>query len=513
MADFEFGIRPQTATATQRVEERPFILGLMADLSGEPAEPLAMVTERRFLAVDVDNVDDRMRAVGPRVAFEVANAVTGEGTIAVDLTFADLDDFGPAAVASKVELLSALRDGRARLAAMRSGKAESGASARELLGQAISDPLLVDAIAGSGPAPEVKQPEAEAEDRATPEAVSELERLLGRTVSSPPKPTTSPLQGLFEQAAAGTPGVSDQTEQTLGLLIDRIDELMGRQLDAILHHDAFRALEATWRGLHFLLERAETDDGLTLRVLNASKAELATMMEAGGMLGGNPLASRLKGEPYGALVGDYAFDHAAEDVALLRGLGEMASALGLSFIGGAAPSLLGLTTWRELSPDLDAFQVLADEAHAAWRELVDSEVSRSLILTMPRFLARLPYGRKTNPAEGLSAYQETAAVSDIGAFAWSNAAWAMAAVIASAASAEGWNATLTAGAESCQVGGLPCYAFTNRDGDSEIMCPTEVAMSVEFGTLLAKAGLAPLLHLKNTDRAVFVRVPTLGRRG
>lgn len=509
MADFEFAIRPQAAA--QRVAERPFILGVMADLSGEPAEPLAMVTERSFLAVDVDNVDERMRAARPRAAFEVANAVTGEGTVAVDLGFADLDDFGPGAVASKVELLSALRDGRARLAAMRSGGVKGGASARELLSQAISDPVLVDALAGAEVAPETPQAEATSEDKAQAEGLSDLERLLGQRVGSGPKPSASPLQGLFEQAAAGTPGVSEQAAQTLDLLLGRIDEVMGRQLDAILHHDAFRTLEATWRGLHFLLERAETDDELTVRVLNASKAELSTMMEAGGVLGGNPLAARLKGEPYGALVGDFYFDHASADVALLRGLGEMASALGLSFIGGAAPSLLGLTTWRELSPTLDAFQALQGEAHAGWRELVDSEVSVSLILTMPRYLARLPYGRATNPAERLSAYEETAAVGDPGAFVWSNAAWAMGAVIANAVSLEGWNATLTAGGEGCQVGGLPCYAFTNRDGDSEIMCPTEVAMSVDFGVLLAKVGLAPLLHLKNSDRAVFVRVPSLGR--
>ena len=247
-------------------------------------------------------------------------------------------------------------------------------------------------------------------------------------------------------------------------------------------------------------------------MLNASKAELASLFETGGLLGENPLALKLRGQPCGALVGDLYFSHAAGDVAILKGLGLLASSLGLPFIGGAAAGLFGLATWRELRPTLDAFHVLADDGHASWRELAESSVADRLLLAMPRFLARLPYGRKTNPAEGIE-YEEGAPVDDPSKFVWSNAAWAMAAVIASAVSVDGWDATITAGGEDGQVGGLPVYSFTDKDGDSEMMCPTEVSMTIEFGVLLAKAGLAPLLHLKNTDSAVFIRVPSLGSGG
>ncbi len=509
MSDFAFTFGP--SSSARRVEERPFALGVMADLSGSPAEPLEAVAARGFLAIDVDNFEARMRAARPRVAFAVPNAVTGEGTVAVDLTFAELEDFGPGVVASKVELLATLRDARARLVALRSTGTQGAAGVRELLSGVLSDPVLVDALAGPAPAPEPAAPEPEA----TPEAggSSDLERLLGQKMGAGPQRPASALQGIFDQAAAGTPQVSDQAAQAIDLLRDKLDSVMARQLDAILHHADFLALEGTWRGLNFLLENADTDDGLSIRVLNASKAELAALLDAGAMLGGSALASRLRGEPYGVLVCDYYFDHSAEDVALLRALGEAAATLGLPLVAGAAPSLFGLATWRALPATLDSFQRLAGEAYAGWRELVESPVASRLLLAMPRFLARLPYGRKTNPAEGLAAYEETAPVGDPSSFAWSNAAWAMAAVIASAVSIDGWDATITAGGEDCQVGGLPCHTFTNRDGDSEMMCPTELPMTVEFGVLLAKVGLAPLLHLKNTDRAVFVRVPSLGGRG
>ncbi len=503
MADFSFDFAP--AAAAERVAERPFYLGILADLSGGQSGG----ADQQFLVFDVDNVDDRMRAAAPQVAFEVANVVVGEGTLDVGLTFSELDDFGPGRVASQVPLLAALCEARTKLAAMRSRPpadlAKGVPEVHRLLTQVLPDPVLVDALAGTpAPEPEAEEPEpAEA-------GLSDFERLLGGKTGHEAAAPSSPLRGLFEQATAGTPQISDQASQTLALLLDRIDELVGKQLDAILHHDDFRRLEATWRGLHFVLESADTDDGLSIRVLNVSKAGLAAMLEAGDLLGVDPLTREMRGEPYGALAGDFYFDHCADDVALLGRLGRVVTALGVPFVGGAAAGLFGLATWRDLPPSLDVAATLEGDAYAGWRELVESPAAARLMLAMPRFLARLPYGPKTNPAEGI-AYAERAAVDDPGAFVWCNAAWAMAAVIANAVSFDGWGAAITAGGEDCMVDGLPVYAFTDRHGDSAMMCPTELPMTVELGALLAKAGLAPLVHLKNTDRAVFIRTPSLGR--
>ena len=93
----------------------PFVMGVMADLSGKPAEPLPPVAERKFLEIDVDNFDDRMKAMKPRVAFKVPNTLTGEGNLAVDITFESMDDFSPAAVARKVDALNKLLEARTQL--------------------------------------------------------------------------------------------------------------------------------------------------------------------------------------------------------------------------------------------------------------------------------------------------------------------------------------------------------------------------------------------------------------
>ena len=101
---------------SEKKVQLPFVVGVMSDLSGKPAEPLPAVADRKLLEVDVDNFDDRLKSIKPRVAFTVPNTLTGEGNLAVDITFESMDDFSPAAVAKKVDALSKLLDARTQLA-------------------------------------------------------------------------------------------------------------------------------------------------------------------------------------------------------------------------------------------------------------------------------------------------------------------------------------------------------------------------------------------------------------
>src|SRR6058998_4245197 len=100
----------------QKRVELPFVMGVMADLSGKPAEALPPVGERKFLEIDVDNFDDRLKACKPRVAFQVPNTLTGEGNLSVEMSFESMDDFSPAAVAGKVDALNRLLEARKQLA-------------------------------------------------------------------------------------------------------------------------------------------------------------------------------------------------------------------------------------------------------------------------------------------------------------------------------------------------------------------------------------------------------------
>jgi type VI secretion system protein ImpB len=137
----------------------PFVMGVLADLSGKPVDPLAPVVERKFLEFDTDNFDARMKAMKPRAAFSVPNSLTGEGNMNVDLTFESMDDFAPAAVARKVDALNKLLEARTQLSNLVTYMDGKG-GAEELLAKVMEDPALLKTLAAS----------KKAEDNATPSA-------------------------------------------------------------------------------------------------------------------------------------------------------------------------------------------------------------------------------------------------------------------------------------------------------------------------------------------------------
>jgi type VI secretion system protein ImpB len=135
----------------------PFVMGVMADLSGKPAEALPDVADRKFLEIDVDNFDDRLKSMKPRVAFQVPNTLTGEGNLSVDITFESMEDFSPAAVARKVDALRKLLDTRTQLANLLTYM-DGKSGAEELIAKVLKDPTLLQALAS---APQAKGEAAE----------------------------------------------------------------------------------------------------------------------------------------------------------------------------------------------------------------------------------------------------------------------------------------------------------------------------------------------------------------
>jgi type VI secretion system protein ImpB len=146
--------------------ELPFVMGVMADLSGKPAEELPVVDDRKFLEIDVDNFDERLKASKPRVAFSIPNTLTGEGNISVDLTFESLEDFSPAAVARKVESLNKLLTARTELSNLLTYM-DGKSGAEELVGKLLQDPELLKTLAAS---PKPEAPAASGEAAETPAA-------------------------------------------------------------------------------------------------------------------------------------------------------------------------------------------------------------------------------------------------------------------------------------------------------------------------------------------------------
>jgi type VI secretion system protein ImpC len=314
--------------------------------------------------------------------------------------------------------------------------------------------------------------------------------------------------------------ISDDAVKTLQGLIGEIDRLLSEQIDLILHHESFQRLEGAWRGLHYLVSNTETDEMLQLRVLNISKAELHRTLKwyKGAAWDQSPLFKRLYeeefgtlgGKPYGCVVGDFYFDHGATDVELLGELSKICAAAHAPFISAVAPSLFLMDSWQELSNPRDLGTLFTTAEHAAWRSLRDSEESRYIGLTLPRFLARLPYGASSDPVDEFD-FEEQMAGGDSSKFCWANAAYAMAVNINRSFKEHGWCSRIRGVESGGAVEGLPAHSFPTDDGGIDLKCPTEIAISDRREAELAKNGFMPLLHKKNTDLAAFIGAQSLQR--
>ncbi len=142
----------------------PFVMGVMADLSGKSEQALPPVADRKFLEVDVDNFDQRMQAIRPRVAFSVPNTITGDGNMNVDISFESMDDFSPDAIARKVEPLKKLLDARTQLAGLITAM-DGKDGAEQLIAKTLNDPDLLKSLAETS-----ESDEATAEEKAKVES-------------------------------------------------------------------------------------------------------------------------------------------------------------------------------------------------------------------------------------------------------------------------------------------------------------------------------------------------------
>ena len=369
------------------------------------------------------------------------------------------------------------------------------------------------------------EPETKKLEEAKPEAVleeSEFARLLEKEF----RPKTDrakeaieqAVRTLAEQALEATQLISEDAVRTIEAIIAEIDRKLSEQLNQILHHPDFLQLEAAWRGLWYLVSNTETDELLKIRVFNISKRELHKVLKKykGTKWDQSPIFKRIYeeeygqfgGEPYGVLIGDYSFDHTPPDVELLREMAKICAAAHCPFIAAAAPSLLNLESWQELSEPRDLAKIFQTPEYAAWRSLRESEDARYLGLTLPRFLGRLPYGAKTSPVEAFD-FEEEVSGGDHEKFVWLNAAYAMGVCITRAFKLYGWCARIRGVESGGAVFNLPVYTFPTDDGGVDMKCPTEIAISDRREKELADCGLMPLLHKKNTDFAAFIGAQSL----
>ena len=487
--------------------ELPLIVGILADLSGSPAEPLPVLKERDFVEIDRDNFDEVMEGFTPRLTMKIADSLSEEegATTNIELLFNSIDDFSPLNLVRGIPKTNEIYQARIHLRDFLA-KLDGNDALDELLTQLLSDEALQS---------EVKGVYADQEDLSAVESSEFISKLLeegGMALDESQKSYALTLIGQFALDILG-----QEANESAGDAADRmndriseIDNTLTQQINLVMHDEGFQKLEATWRGLNYLVMNTETNTRLKLRVLNVSKRDLLKDLQKASEFDQSALFKKVYedefgtygGDPFSVLIGDYEFGRHPEDVELLEKLSGVAAAAHAPFIAAAYAKLFDLQDYFRLSQPRDLSKIFESAELIKWRSFRDSEDSRYVTLTLPKVLLRLPYGPETVVVDGFD-FKEEVDGTDASRYLWGNPAFILGQRITNAFSKFGWLAAIRGVEGGGLVEGLPAHTFRTAAGDVRLTCPTQVAITDRREKELNDLGFMAILHCKGTDKAAF----------
>jgi type VI secretion system protein ImpC len=309
------------------------------------------------------------------------------------------------------------------------------------------------------------------------------------------------------------PHVRDERADANALLIDHglttIDRLLSRQVDAILHHPAFQALESGWRGLQFLVDRTDFRRNVRIEILDVCKETLRRDFEDAPELIQSGLFLQTYAQeydtpgayPFAATIANYEFDAGAPDIALLRNLSKVAAAAHMPFIGAISPDFLGKISMEEVAGIRDLSRHFERATYLKWKAFRETEDARYVGLTLPRFLARLPYGPDINPVRAFN-YSEDVRSGGTSAFVWANAAFAFAVNLVRSFVRNGWCLQIRGPQAGGAIPDLPVHPYDLHTGHfGKIATDALIPETREFE--FAEQGLIALSYTSNHDYACF----------
>lgn len=453
------------------VEDRPFQLLVLGDWTADGAK--RELANRRPIEIDRDNFDDVMKGLGVCLDLDLG------GTLA-ELEFSSIDDFHPDELFKNIPVFAELRGLRKRLR----NSDTFNSAARE-----------VREWSATVAAPAEPKP-------VTPFSPASADNLLDAILSQPeggaatPKPAvSSDLSRLIGDLVRPHLITVDENEQAA--MVAAVDHAISGTMRSILHDRRFQLLESAWRGLFFLVRRTETAADLKIYILDVSKEELANDLrsDAGGNALARIFASGQNGEPWAAVAGNFAFLPDVDDVAALIRIAKLSAASRTPFISHIRPEVLGIHSLAD-HPDREAWDLTGmSDAGKLWTTLRGLPESQYLGLTMPRFLARLPYGSDTEPAEAFS-FEEFTDGFGHDDHLWANGCFAVALLLGQSYREFEWEF----GQRFVQdIDGLPLHMY-KRDGETVYQSCAEVQLSQIAAEALMEYGVMPVVSFKNMDR-------------
>ncbi len=326
------------------------------------------------------------------------------------------------------------------------------------------------------------------------------------------------VKEFINQVLEGKMTLSRDAEATIGARIAEIDLMVSLQLNEVLHHPSFQKLEATWRGIWHLVTQSETSEMLKIKLLNVPKRDLLRDLQRALDFDQSAFFKKVYeeefgvfgGSPFAALVGDYEFGRSGEDIELLEKVSQVASAAHAPFLSAAAPEMINLTEYSQLTGIRDVGKVFDSTEYARWKGFRATDDSRYVALTLPHVLMREPYGKDTKQIDEF-AFEEGVDGRDHTKYLWGNAAYSLAARLTNSFARYGWCAAIRGVEGGGLVESMATHNFRTDEGDVALKCPTEVSITDRREKELADQGFVPLVHCKGTDYAAFFSVQTANK--
>ena len=359
-----------------------------------------------------------------------------------------------------------------------------------------------------------KEQDAAAQTVVTEESGGLLDKILseGRMARDEyQKERAKDMIGEFvNQVMSGELTMSKNMDVAINSRIAEIDRLVSAQMNAIMHHEDFQKLEASWRGLHHLIKNSLTGTQLKIKVMSVTKGDLLKDFERALEFDQSSLFKKVYeeeygtfgGAPFGALIGDFEFGNHPQDMALLESISQVAAAAHAPVLSAASAGMFGWDTFSEMSEVRDVAKIFDRTEYMKWRSFRESEDSRYVGLTLPHVLMREPYGAATKPTETFR-FEEDVDGKDHKKYLWGNAAYALGTRLTEAFSMYGWCVAIRGVEGGGLVQGLPTHTFETDEGEIAMKCPTEVAVTDRREKEFADNGFIPLVHCKGTDYAAF----------
>lgn len=440
------------------------------------------LSQRKPIEIDRDNFDDVIDGLSVRLDLETAG-----GTL--QLEFRSLEDFHPDQLFKSVQVFADLRDLRKRLR----NSDTFNSAARE--------------VREWSTAPAQNEP-ASAEFAEPPSASDNLlDAILSKPEGGAPATkgaVSADISKLVSDLVRPHLVTVDENEQSA--LVAAVDEATSSLMRSILHDHGFQQLEAAWRGLFFLIRRAETASDLRIYILDVVQEELGADLKGEALIF-RKIAAGQNGDPFAAVFGNYAFRPDVDSVAALIRTAKLSSSIGVPFISHMRPEVVGVRSLVGHGDPEDWDLSGTSNEGRLWTALRDLPESNYLGLTIPRFLVRLPYGCDTEPADSFS-FEEFGEGFRHDNYLWANSCFAVAQLLAANYSEFGWqfeNRFIQ------DIEGLPLHMF-KEGGVSHYQPCAEVQLSQSAADKLAEYGLMPLVSFKNMDRIRLVRFRAVSER-